>query len=190
MSKIEPTTFDIAVVNVVSQLLQYRLQLQPRLGNFESKAEVLTAAGLSKEKWFEYVNHNRHVAVRPHLQSEIVAKLHRHFRVDPNYIYHYPAVKEMFLENIFSVPVKDELPMKSAKELLSIAQMQRGQIHQLKEKVVELQEQVDSWRSIAKSQEKQLSYMNIAADSAATGKENPVKKPVKPATYKPRKRGK
>lgn len=187
MSKIDPTPFDIAVVNVVSRLLEYRLQLQPRFGSYESKAKLLTACGLSIEKWYEYVNHVRHVAQRPHLQSQIVAQLHRNFRVDPNYIYHYPAVKEMFMEEIFSVPVADELQMKSAKELLAIAQLQRSQLQQLKEKVVELQEQADLWRSIAKAQEKQLDSFSMAADAPDKTTAKPVTKPVKPAVYKPRK---
>jgi hypothetical protein len=188
MKKIDPTPFDVAVVNVVSQLLDNRTQILPRYGKFASKSDVLTACGLSIEKWHEYLNHVRHVAIRPHLQSEIVMKLHRSFSVDPNYIYYYPAVRKIFLEEVFGIQPTDELSMKSAKELLTLAQMQRTQISVLKEKVSELQDQVDSWRTIAKAQEKQMTMMSIAAEPPPTSApDNPVKNPVNPRPYKPRK---
>lgn len=188
MKKVDPTPFDVAVVNVVSQLLENRTQILPRYGQFPSKADVLTACGLSKEKWHEYLNHIRHVAIRPHLQSAIVMKLHRTFSVDPNYIYHYPAVKKMFLQDVFGIEPTDELSLKSAKELLTLAQLQRSQISVLKERNEELQEQVDSWRTIAKAQEKQMTVMSLAAEPPPDlTPDNPVKKPVTPKPYKPRK---
>ncbi len=194
MSKrVDPTPFDLGVIKVVEYLASVMHNLRHDLPQFENKGDLIKAIGLTQWKWHEMVNNLRHVSTKADKQTAIVAKLHSLFRVDPNYIYHYPQWPRMFVEEILvhNKPV-NELVGKSAHELRSIIMVQHDEIKQLQTELKAAKEDVELWKGLAKMQQQSMTVLGLAADDGASAPppeppKKPAKKPAKPTPYKKRK---
>jgi hypothetical protein len=94
---IEPTNFDLAVIEVVEYLSREAEKLNLNTDHVPNKKELLASIHISSPVWPLMVNHYRHVSVKPAKQIEIVKLLKEKYWINPDYIWNYPREKEMFL---------------------------------------------------------------------------------------------
>lgn len=98
-NKIEPSNFDLAVVEVVNYIDNNTQRIKLNVDVLPNQKEILAMIGINYTVWPQMVNHLRHVTTKTAKQIEIVKKLRERFLVNPNYIWNYPHEKEMFIVN-------------------------------------------------------------------------------------------
>ncbi len=95
--KITPTSFDLAVIEVVEHIYRNAEYLKLDLAEVPDKQDILSSIGINPQHWPQMVNHQRHVSKKSLKQQEIVSHLRKQYWVNADYIYKYPHEKEMFI---------------------------------------------------------------------------------------------
>lgn len=106
--KIEPTSFDLAVIEVVEYLSKEADRLNLNMEDVPNKKDILASVGISSPVWPLMVNHYRHVSTKPAKQTEIVKWLKEKYWINPEYIWNYPREKSMFLVSGIADRVNDD----------------------------------------------------------------------------------
>jgi hypothetical protein len=95
--KIEPTNFDLGIIEAVEYLCQHSEKLNLNFDGIPNKKDILASIRISASVWPQMVNHLRHVTVKTAKQIEIVKLLKEKYWINPDYIWNYPREKQMFL---------------------------------------------------------------------------------------------
>jgi hypothetical protein len=96
-NKVEPSSFDLAVIEVVNHIYQNAPRLNIELREVPDQKDILNSIGINPQHWPQMVNHNRHVSKKPLKQQEIVTQLRKLYWVNPDYIWKYPHEKSIFI---------------------------------------------------------------------------------------------
>lgn len=174
---VNPTAFDLGVINVVEYLDNMLPQLSQEYAHLQNKKDILASIGINPSSWSNMVNHQRHVTTKVSKQAEIVSKLRQLYKVDPQYIWNYGNYKRMFISNL--VDVNTEKQVGSASEMRKTIVLLQEKIESLEAEIRRLNAEVKRYKSIAELQDRALQH-SVAADS---GTAHPVTKSVKPVKY-------
>lgn len=181
-SIVNPTPFDLGVINVVEYLDSMLPQLSQEYAHLQNKKDILASIGINPASWSNMVNHQRHVTTKVAKQAEIVSKLRQLYKVDPQYIWNYGHYKRMFITNL--VDTATVQATSSAIEMRKTIVLLQERIDSLEQEIKRLNAEVKRYKSIAELQDRALQH-SVAAD---TGGGQSGSKSGKPKPY-PTKKG-
>lgn len=181
---VQPTTFDLGVINVVEYLDAMLPQLSLEYVHLQDKRDILNAIGINPAHWSNMVNHYRHVSAKAAKQAEIVSLLKQQFRIDPQYIWNYGTYTRMFLQPIVSGDKKIAGMGHSSRELKRTISILYDEIANYKVTILELKKELQYWKSLAEMQGSAMHHLSIVAEPAV---EYSAKNPAKAKSSKPSK---
>lgn len=147
---INPTPFDLAVIDVVETLSHNLHKIDSDIVHVNSKKEILDLLEINHLQWPDIRNNKRHVSTKSDTQSRIIHRLQTKFDVDPRFIYQYPHHKSMFARNImagtsFAIPG-------SAKVLQRIVGDLKTQVEKLENELIKKQDEIELLQDILETQ--------------------------------------
>jgi len=154
--KIEPSPFDLAVINLVEYIHRHAQQLPEHLHFIKGQADVCRALGIQPNLWPSIRDHYRHVSTRSSVQQQITNSLKTVFGVDVRYIASYPHHPTMFLgaDVLFQEP--QETYGYSSSELRRLVSLKDERIAHLERQHAQQQDQLQHYKTLLDAQGKIL----------------------------------